>query len=607
MFLHGKYQKVILLSSLLLIVVGQAGIARAHQEFGNDGITEDVESRLVNRYLPTLQFVEGELFFPTSIEYHLSNSILKQRIGDTIVTVNNSPAISDIAILNDVEDNYFLDNKLISCEDIADDYDLWKDTQGYFIYARVKPDMNYIVVQYWLFYAYNNGPLNDHEGDWEMIEILLSPSEEPLYAAHSQHHAGERTSWANVEKTDESHPKVYVAKGSHANYFRPYQGNMGVESDIVAANGEIIYWSDLEVIILEERGADKLDGAQGWLDFAGRWGGLGGEAQELRGRNGALGPVYNQNGEKWQAPASWGLGLFAVDNRWFAMNWTVANFLLIYSVLIIMLAAWKVHGIIRLRRKGELKAGKILKTRACIGIVLGVLGFIAAAAALFLPWYVVTANIQTGPFSTQGDVEMLTVDGLRGVQVNLLDENEGLVQFFGLGIPFFIIFLAGVILGFLDLVGMKSAKQIGRKHVISGILTPIPVIVILLFMFQLASLIQVFAGAMWSGEVANELVTIADQLSSKPLLGSYYRIIGDYGTVRLSWGLGMGSYLFVAAAVVKIVGGSLARALFRETLYARPPLPPQPPPPQPPATKVLRVLRLRGTLHRLMLRHCGKE
>ncbi|NWG09498.1 MAG: Vps62-related protein, partial [Nitrososphaerales archaeon] len=468
-----SYKRIVLLSFSFLLILAPLNILGVDTD--GDGLSDADETSLANTYLPTMQFVDGELFFPASIEYHLSNSILKQKVGDTIVTVDASPTIPEISVLTNVNDNYFLENSL-SFEEISQDYDQWKDVNGYFVYAHVKPDMegseSYIVIQYWLFYAFNNGPLNDHQGDWEVIEVILNSSEEPLYASYSQHESGEKTSWANVEKVDGTHPKVYIAKGSHANYFRSYQGNLGIESDIVGDNGQMINWNELQVVLLGEEGT----GSQGWLKFAGRWGALGGGAEELRGRNGPLGPKYSQDGEKWQSPASWGLGLFAVDGNWFLMNWIVANFLLIFSILIIALVIWKVYGIVKLHRKGGLRLWAFLKTKASVGIVLGIIGIVLTAMALFLPWYSVTMNIQSGPFSTDGNVDVLVIDGIRGVQVNLL--GDGLVQFFGMKIPFLIIILAIVLLSILDLIGMKSARQMGRKYITGGITILIPVIII---------------------------------------------------------------------------------------------------------------------------------
>jgi hypothetical protein len=48
---------------------------------------------------------------------------------------------------------------------------------------------------------------------------VLSADEEPELVGYSQHCAGERRIWANAPRTDETHPLVHVAIGSHANYF----------------------------------------------------------------------------------------------------------------------------------------------------------------------------------------------------------------------------------------------------------------------------------------------------------------------------------------------------------------------------------------------------
>jgi hypothetical protein len=201
-----------------------------------------------------------------------------------------------------------------------------------------------------------------------------------------------------------------------------------------------------------------------------------------------------------------------------------------------------------------------------------IVSIVLAIIALFLPWYLTTVNIQSGPFATDGNVDVLVIDGIRGVQVNLL--GDGLVQFFGMKIPFLIIILALLILSILDLMGMKSSRQLGRKYIIGGIALLIPVIIIVLFMALLASMIPSFAG----GEVPAELMTIANQISSSPITGSYSGSIGEYGIVQLSWGLAIGSYLLLIAAIVKIVGGVIAltsKGISSPLTYLPPPPPPQ--------------------------------
>ncbi len=76
---------------------------------------------------------------------------------------------------------------------------------------------NKIVIQYWFFYLYNDH-IFDHEGDWEMIQIICDENENPQKAGYSQHYDGETKSWTSTPKED-GHPKVYVAKGGHGSFY----------------------------------------------------------------------------------------------------------------------------------------------------------------------------------------------------------------------------------------------------------------------------------------------------------------------------------------------------------------------------------------------------
>jgi hypothetical protein len=79
-------------------------------------------------------------------------------------------------------------------------------------------------LQYWLFYYYNDyqllGPLSggNHEGDWELVQVRLDAAEQPQEVVYSQHKAAESKAWKDAPKAGAT-PIVYVARGSHANYF----------------------------------------------------------------------------------------------------------------------------------------------------------------------------------------------------------------------------------------------------------------------------------------------------------------------------------------------------------------------------------------------------
>lgn len=112
---------------------------------------------------------------------------------------------------------------------------LEKDSQPVY-YGRVVNEVDneanqWTILQYHFFYAFNDWRLaangvNHHEGDWEMVAVYLK-NDVPYSVLFSQHGAGNIEKWDAVRVAVDklgnatTHPVVYVALGSHANYSRP--------------------------------------------------------------------------------------------------------------------------------------------------------------------------------------------------------------------------------------------------------------------------------------------------------------------------------------------------------------------------------------------------
>jgi hypothetical protein len=106
------------------------------------------------------------------------------------------------------------------------------ENEHYRYHGRVVRQDGWIVLQYWLFYAFNDWRsgffgANDHEADWEKVFVYLSesPSGEvtPEWAAYSSHnYTGDvlRRRWDDpeLEKVGE-HPVIHVCAGSHSNQY----------------------------------------------------------------------------------------------------------------------------------------------------------------------------------------------------------------------------------------------------------------------------------------------------------------------------------------------------------------------------------------------------
>jgi hypothetical protein len=111
---------------------------------------------------------------------------------------------------------------------------LMEREERYHYHGRVVRQDGWIVLQYWLFYAFNDWRsnffgANDHEADWEKVFVYLSEldsggmcPEWVAYAAHEESGDHLRRRWDDpeLEKSGE-HPVVYACAGSHASrYFR---------------------------------------------------------------------------------------------------------------------------------------------------------------------------------------------------------------------------------------------------------------------------------------------------------------------------------------------------------------------------------------------------
>jgi hypothetical protein len=103
-------------------------------------------------------------------------------------------------------------------------------------YGRVvretdKAGNHWTILQYHFFYAFNDWRLaangfNHHEGDWEMSAVYLK-NDLPYAVLLSQHGAGNIEPWETMIKAQDkdgnvtTHPIIYTALGSHANYSKP--------------------------------------------------------------------------------------------------------------------------------------------------------------------------------------------------------------------------------------------------------------------------------------------------------------------------------------------------------------------------------------------------
>jgi hypothetical protein len=288
------------------VALAFSGVARA-----------DAEEDLAERYAPVVRLVEqteecgpGEPYRPSDIDAFLDEETVSLRgpwKSNDLVKI--APSGEDLGQGLYEYNLDFPGNALRpGC-----DYERWarRVTAGTepTVYAHVATEQAYpdrLSLQYWLYYAFNDWN-NLHEGDWEMIQLVFPAGSaeealetEPLEVGYSQHEGAERAEWGDdkLELVDGTHPVVYPAAGSHANFYEDAlflgrSAEQGVGCDDTTGPS-VTLRPDVRTIPSETSAAQA---EYPWIVFEGRWG-----ERQAAFYNGPTGPNLKS---QWAEPITW--------------------------------------------------------------------------------------------------------------------------------------------------------------------------------------------------------------------------------------------------------------------------------------------------------------
>jgi hypothetical protein len=155
-------------------------------------------------------------------------------------------------------------------------------------------------ITYWFFYPFSIPPGGSakigHEGDWERLSVLVEQQGDgrwkPISARYHEHDTHVDVPWADVRTAPDAsglltHPRAYVARGSHATYrhagkFAQVLSRGGV--DIVTVRDSAQACPNCPLWFSWQRLVDAQQ--QPWYGYGGAWGRLG-ESSDFTG---PLGP-----------------------------------------------------------------------------------------------------------------------------------------------------------------------------------------------------------------------------------------------------------------------------------------------------------------------------
>jgi hypothetical protein len=411
---------------------------------------EPAAQELAAKYSPVLSLEPqemacgpGEAYRPTTVDIVLSRPGVVLR-GPNGRIVRRAPTSSDLWGLGP---RYYLDfpgNPISPGCNYERQFRRWNDGRPPSVYAHLATDPSHpgrLAVEYWFYYTFND--FTDlHESDWEMAQVDFRASNArqalrtgPYQVDLSQHAGGEQSAWTDAKlQRQGTHPVVYDATGSHANYFGRalYLGRGSREGFGCDDTRTATQRLRLDAVVLPNAPASPSD-PYAWLAFQGRWG-----QREPGINNGPFGPAGH---EQWAAPITWADGLRetsvevpggtafgvsvgnffcgAVSQAAVALNWSLNHpvpfVALVLLTLIGILTAvatttWRPADPHRLRRRRQ--AGQIF--RATTRIYAQNIGTFAAAGAIFVPVYLTAAGIQWIIFHLTSVAPLIALDGRHG-------------------------------------------------------------------------------------------------------------------------------------------------------------------------------------------------
>jgi len=175
--------------------------------------------QLATKYAPVLRLAADERYRPLRLEDYLTTTVLRSGSPPNGTTAQSQPTLFSLPVTSSPT---YLDIRGAEPNSQASRYPvieqqlrLARPRPTVYFHLAYEPGQGRVAIEYWLLYLYNDF-YDQHEADWEGVTVVLE-NNAPLGATYSQHQGRNWIAWSALPKTA-THPVVYVARGSHADY-----------------------------------------------------------------------------------------------------------------------------------------------------------------------------------------------------------------------------------------------------------------------------------------------------------------------------------------------------------------------------------------------------
>jgi hypothetical protein len=178
---------------------------------------------LARKYAPVLRLSAGEPYRPLRLEDYLSVSTLHSGAPPRGPLLQTHPTLFSLPA---VGGSFYIDvsggepnSHALTYPRIEQRLRASRPRATVYFHVVRQPALGRIAIEYWFGYLYNDF-YDKHEADWEGITVLLHGAK-PLGVSYSAHQGRRWSQWASQSAQNGTHPIIYVAHGSHANYSAP--------------------------------------------------------------------------------------------------------------------------------------------------------------------------------------------------------------------------------------------------------------------------------------------------------------------------------------------------------------------------------------------------